>query len=146
MIQPALLQYSFDSPQPQPVLLDIVSLKNNVILLLDTFFHVLIWHGDMISKWVKLGYQDMEEYAHFSTLLQIPRDDAQIILNQRFPVPKLQETEFGKGPERLLKAKVNPSGGGGGEGNAIIESGNYFTEDVSLKVFMDSLIQYAVKS
>lgn len=42
MIQPALLQYSFENPQPQPVLLDIASLKNNVILLLDTFFNVLI--------------------------------------------------------------------------------------------------------
>ena len=144
MIQPALLQYSFESPQPTPVLLDIVSLKNNVILLLDTFFNVLIWHGDMISKWVKLGYQEKEEYEHFRTLLQLPRDDAQIILTQRFPVPKLQETEFGKGPERLLKAKVNPSNVNAG--NSTVESGNYFTEDVSLKVFMDSLIQYAVKS
>ena len=144
MIQPALLQYSFESPQPTPVLLDIVSLKNNVILLLDTFFNVLIWHGDMISKWVKLGYQTQEGYDHFNTLLQLPRDDAQLILNQRFPVPKLQETEFGKGPERLLKAKVNPSNVNAN--NSTVETGNYFTEDVSLKVFMDSLIQYAVKS
>ncbi|OMJ72068.1 hypothetical protein SteCoe_29574 [Stentor coeruleus] len=144
MIQPALLQYSFESSQATPVLLDIVSLKSNVILLLDTFFNVLIWHGDMISKWIKLGYQDKEGYEHFNTLLQMPRDDAQIIINQRFPVPKLQETEFGKGPERLLKAKVNPSNVG--TGNSTVESGNYFTEDVSLKVFMDSLIQYAVKS
>lgn len=144
MIQPALLQYSFDNPQSEPVLLDIVSLKNNVILLLDTFFHVLIWQGDMISKWIKLGYHENEEYDHFRTLLQMPRDDAQSILAQRFPVPKLQETECGKGPERLLKAKVNPSGGGAG--NSTVDSGNYFTEDVSLKVFMDSLIQYVVKS
>ena len=144
MIQPALLQYSFDSPEPTPVLLDIVSLKNNVILLLDTFFNVLIWHGDMISKWVKLGYQDKEDFKHFATLLQLPRDDAQLILNQRFPVPRLQETEFGKGPERLLKAKVNPSNVNAS--NSTVESGNYFTEDVSLKVFMDSLVQYAVKS
>lgn len=144
MIQPALLQYSFDTQQAVPVLLDIVSLKNNVILLLDTFFNVLIWHGDMISKWIKLGYHEKEEYEHFRVLLQMPRDDAQIILSQRFPVPKLQETEFGKGPERLLKAKVNPSNVNAG--NSTVESGNYFTEDVSLKVFMDSLIQYAVKS
>ena len=37
MIQPALLQYNFDDPQPVPVTLDIESLKNNVILLLDTY-------------------------------------------------------------------------------------------------------------
>lgn len=42
MIQPALLKYSFDSPEPQPVLLDIASLKNDVILLLDTFLIVVV--------------------------------------------------------------------------------------------------------
>lgn len=43
MIQPALLMYTFDDPQPQPVMLDIENMKNNVILLQDTFFHVVIW-------------------------------------------------------------------------------------------------------
>merc|ERR1719361_1819604 len=43
MIQPALLQYSFDEGPPQPVLLDSCSLKADVILLLDAFFHVVIW-------------------------------------------------------------------------------------------------------
>lgn len=43
MIQPALLEYNLESPQPSPVLLDIESLKNNVILLLDTYFHVVVW-------------------------------------------------------------------------------------------------------
>jgi protein transport protein SEC23 len=46
MIQPALLAYHIDNEdpaQPQPVLLDISSLKNDVILLLDTYFKVIIW-------------------------------------------------------------------------------------------------------
>lgn len=43
MIQPALLMYTFDDPQPQPVMLDIENMRNNVILLQDTFFHVVIW-------------------------------------------------------------------------------------------------------
>ena len=42
MIQPALLQYNFDTPEPQPVMLDVSSLKQNSILLLDTFFYVLV--------------------------------------------------------------------------------------------------------
>lgn len=144
MIQPALLQYSFDSPHPVPVLLDIASLKNNVILLLDTFFTVLIWHGDLMVKWRKLGYHEKPEYENFKELLKLPAQDAQSILNERFPVPKCIETDCGKGAERLLKAKVNPSGGGAG--NQVVESGNYFTEDVSMKVFMDRLIEYAVKA
>lgn len=144
MIQPALLQYSFDCPQALPVVLDLSSLKKEVILLLDTFFNVLIWHGETITKWKKLGYQDQEGYEHFKTLLEMPREDAQIILNNRFPVPKLQETEVGKGPERFLKAKVNPSNLP--SDNTINERQNYLSEDVSFKAFMDSLIQYTIKN
>lgn len=43
MIQPALLKYTLDNPQPQPVLLDIKSLQDDAVLLLDSFFHVVIW-------------------------------------------------------------------------------------------------------
>ena len=43
MIQPSLLMYSFDNPEPVPVVLDIASMKNNVILLLDTFFDIVVW-------------------------------------------------------------------------------------------------------
>jgi protein transport protein SEC23 len=38
MIQPALLQYNFNNSYPQPVALDIESMKDDVILLLDTYF------------------------------------------------------------------------------------------------------------
>ena len=51
MIQPALMSYDLESDQATPVLLDIDSMKNNVILLLDTFFYVCIWKGDTIDKW-----------------------------------------------------------------------------------------------
>lgn len=51
MIQPALMSYDIDSEQATPVLLDIDSMKNNVILLLDCFFYVCIWKGDTIYKW-----------------------------------------------------------------------------------------------
>jgi protein transport protein SEC23 len=143
MIQPALLEYSFDSPYPKPVLLDISSLKANIILLLDTFFNVLIWHGDTIVEWKKAGYQENPEYEHFKTLLQMPLKDAHSIVEERFPVPRLTVTDSGKGAERLLKAKVNP--GGMSQDNAVVEKGHYITDDVSLKVFMDHLIKLAVQ-
>ena len=44
MIQPALFAYSFNGP-PEPVLLDSTSIQPDRILLLDTFFQVLIYHG-----------------------------------------------------------------------------------------------------
>jgi len=43
MIQHALMEYNFENEESVPVLLDISSLKDNCILLLDTFFIVLIW-------------------------------------------------------------------------------------------------------
>ena len=49
MIQPALLQYTFENPNPDPIHLDIDALKPNVILLLDTYFQVIIWHGSNIK-------------------------------------------------------------------------------------------------
>lgn len=38
MIQPALLSYTFNQTQPKPVLLDLDSMKNDVVPLLDTYF------------------------------------------------------------------------------------------------------------
>merc|ERR1711868_196389 len=86
MIQPALLQYTFDEGPPQPVLLDSASLKPNVILLLDSFFHVVIWRGETIQAWYEAGYQEKEEYANFKALLTAPAEDAKAILGDRFPV------------------------------------------------------------
>jgi len=69
MLQPALMKYSLDSEEPQPCLLDIDSMKNNVILLMDTFFYVVIWHGDTIVKWREANYQDDPNYANFKEML-----------------------------------------------------------------------------
>merc|ERR1719442_62258 len=109
MIQPALLQYSFDEGPPQPVLLDAGSLKPNVILLLDAFFHIVIWRGEMIQAWCDQGYQDKEEYANFKALLQAPAADAKQLLNERFPAPRFIQTNAGGSQARFLTSRVNPS-------------------------------------
>ena len=77
MIQPTLMSYTFDVP-PQPVLLDSISIKPDVILLLDTFFHILIFHGETVAQWRKAGYQDQEGYENFKELLEAPVADAQV--------------------------------------------------------------------
>ena len=79
MIQPTLMSYSMEAPT-QPVLLDSVSIQPNVILLLDTFFHVLIWHDETVAAWRKAKYQDDPTYAGFKNLLEMPRADAQVWL------------------------------------------------------------------
>jgi protein transport protein SEC23 len=77
MIQPTLMSYTFDV-EPQPVLLDSVSIKPDVILLLDTFFHILIFHGETVAQWRKAGYQDQDGYENFKELLENPVTDAQV--------------------------------------------------------------------
>jgi protein transport protein SEC23 len=78
MIQPTLMSYTFDQAAPQPVLLDSVSIKPDVILLLDTFFHILIFHGETIAQWRKAGYHEQEAYENLKELLEKPGEDAQV--------------------------------------------------------------------
>ena len=125
-----------------PVLLDIDSLKDNVILLLDTFFYICIWKGDTIVKWETAGYQDDPNYENFKYLLQAPVEDAKGIMQERFPLPRFFICKPGDSNERKIKVKVNPSSLTAH--NATVENKDYFTEDVSLNLFMQHLIRMAV--
>uniref|UniRef100_A0A7N9AU15 Protein transport protein SEC23 n=1 Tax=Mastacembelus armatus TaxID=205130 RepID=A0A7N9AU15_9TELE len=146
MIQPVLYAYSFNGP-PEPVLLDSSSILPDRILLMDTFFQILIYHGETVAQWRKAGYQDMPEYENFRHLLQAPVDDAQELLHTRFPMPRYIDTEHGGSQARFLLSKVNPSQthnnmyAWGQESGAPI-----LTDDVSLQVFMDHLKKLAVSS
>lgn len=80
MIQPILYSYSFNGP-PEPVLLDTSSIQPDRILLMDTFFQILIFHGETIAQWRALKYQDMPEYANFKQLLQVNNICKQININ-----------------------------------------------------------------
>uniref|UniRef100_A0A671TZ49 Protein transport protein SEC23 n=1 Tax=Sparus aurata TaxID=8175 RepID=A0A671TZ49_SPAAU len=146
MVQPILYSYSFHGP-PEPVLLDSSSILPDRILLMDTFFQLVIFHGETIAQWRKAGYQEMAEYENFKQLLQAPLDDAQEILQTRFPMPRYIDTEHGGSQARFLLSKVNPSQthnnlyAWGQETGAPI-----LTDDVSLQVFMDHLKKLAVSS
>uniref|UniRef100_A0A8C6L1M5 Protein transport protein SEC23 n=1 Tax=Nothobranchius furzeri TaxID=105023 RepID=A0A8C6L1M5_NOTFU len=146
MIQPVLYAYSFNGP-PEPVLLDSSSILPDRILLMDTFFQIVIYHGETVAQWRKAGYQDMPEYENFKHLLQAPVDDAQELLHTRFPMPRYIDTEHGGSQARFLLSKVNPSQthnnmyAWGQESGAPI-----LTDDVSLQVFMDHLKKLAVSS
>jgi protein transport protein SEC23 len=58
--------------------LDSVSIQPNVILLLDTFFQVLVWHGETVAAWRKAKYHENPTYAAFKDLLEAPVADAQV--------------------------------------------------------------------
>lgn len=49
MVQPILYSYSFHGP-PEPVLLDTSSIQTDRILLMDTFFQIVIYHGEVRVK------------------------------------------------------------------------------------------------
>ena len=54
-----------------------------------------------IAQWRKLGYQNDPQYESFSQLLQGPVDDAQEILQSRFPMPRYIDTEAGGSQVRI---------------------------------------------
>jgi len=148
MIQPTLMSYGLDTP-PQPVLLDSVSIKPDVVLLLDTFFHILIFHGETVAQWRKAGYQDQEGYENLKELLEIPTNDAQDLLTDRFPIPRYIVCDQGGSQARFLLSKLNPStthmsAGMYGAGQAGSAGQPIFTDDVSLQVFMEHLKRLAV--
>merc|ERR1712151_723808 len=128
--------------------LDSAALKPNVILLLDAFFHVVIWRGEQIQAWYDAGYQDKEEYANFKALLQAPAEDAKQILGDRFPAPRYIQTNAGGSQARFLTSKVNPSQTYNSQAvyTGASDSSVVITDDVSLKVFMEHLIRLAVQS
>jgi protein transport protein SEC23 len=136
MIQPTLLSYSFNGP-PQAALLDAESVRPDTILLLDTFFHVVVFHGETIAAWREQRYHEQEEHASFRALLEAPQQDAQLIMDARFPVPRYIVCDQHKSEARFLMAKLNPSvthnsNLDGGFGGAQVN-----TDDVSLRVFME---------
>ncbi|KAF8795600.1 Protein transport protein Sec23A like protein [Argiope bruennichi] len=132
----------------RPVLLDTSSIQPDRILLMDTFFHIVIFHGETIAQWRKAGYQKSPEHENFRQLLQAPIDDAQEILQTRFPMPRYIDCDQGGSQARFLLSKVNPSithnnmysWGQEGAGAPVL------TDDVSLQVFMDHLKKLAVSS
>ncbi|KAL5549635.1 hypothetical protein UlMin_004866 [Ulmus minor] len=122
MIQPSLMSYSFHSG-PEPALLDVAAIAADRILLLDSYFTVVIFHGSTIAQWRKAGYHTLPEHQAFAQLLQAPRDDADA---------------------RFLLAKLNPLATYNND--APLPGGDViFTGDVSFEVFLDHLQRLAVQ-
>lgn len=151
MIQPSLLSYDVDTfgsqdengdliDDPEPVLLDSVSLGPNKILLLDTFFHILIYHGETISQWRKANYHNTEGYEHFKEFLEAPKREAMEILMDRFPLPRFIDCDEGGSQARFLMAKLNPSTSySTNPSQSYGMSTEVLTDDTSLQMFMDQI-------
>ncbi|KAH1097491.1 hypothetical protein J1N35_014412 [Gossypium stocksii] len=145
MVQPSLISYSFNSP-PQPALLDVASISADHILLLDSYFSIVVFHGMTIAQWRNMGYQNQPEHQAFALLLEAPQVDAQIIIRDCFPVPRLVVCDQHGSQARFLLAKLNPSATYNNATDIAPGSDIIFTDDVSLQVFCEHLQRLAVQS
>ncbi|XP_010939452.1 protein transport protein SEC23 C [Elaeis guineensis] len=144
MIQPSLISYSFHSV-PEPALLDVTAIAADRILLLDSYFTVVVFHGASIAQWRNAGYQNQAEHQTFAQLLQAPRDDADAIIKERFPVPRLVICDQYGSQARFLLAKLNPSVTYNSDNPPPPGGDVIFTDDVSFQVFLDHLQRLAVQ-
>lgn len=145
-IQPTLYSYRMDGA-PQPVPLDSTTIQPDNILLLDTFFEVLIHYGATIAAWKKAGYAEQEDYAYFKEFLEVPLADAHVLIDSRYPTPRLIDVCQDDPDARILYNRINPS-----RSYASADAGAYgshegelvYTDDASLQVFMQHLKKLAV--
>lgn len=145
MIQPTLQKYTLNGGSAA-VPLDSDAMSSDCILLLDSFFHILIWHGKQIAAWRNAGYQNQPEHAAFRQLLERPVADAKSMLVDRFPVPRYIDTDHEGSQARFLLAKVNPSTNQDSQQQYGDESAMLLTDDVNLQEFLRHLKNLAVSS
>ncbi|XWS39232.1 hypothetical protein CRYUN_Cryun18bG0032800 [Craigia yunnanensis] len=88
MIQPSLLQYSFDG-HPVSFLLDIRSISLYVILLFDFYFYVVIHYGSNIAQWRKVSYHKDPNHENLRKLLEASKLDVGQLVAKRVLPPKL---------------------------------------------------------
>jgi protein transport protein SEC23 len=110
MIEPSLLSYSLETENSEPVAvpLDEEEMKDDVILLLDTYFVVVEWYGATAKDWEEHEYHKQEGYEHIATLFNSPQIDVKDIMKYRFPVPNYYRVFPYHSKERYLKSRVNP--------------------------------------
>jgi protein transport protein SEC23 len=48
-------------------------MKDEVILLLDSYFNLVEWYGPTLYSWYEHRYQEMEDYKHIKDLLDAPK-------------------------------------------------------------------------
>ena len=107
MILPSLIKYNING-EIFSVPLNLNSLSEQSVLLLDSYFRILIWNGSTISIWRDQNYQELEEYSYLKNLLNKPLINAKELIENRFPVPPLINCDQDSSLSRYLLIKCNP--------------------------------------
>ena len=89
--------------------LDSAELLPERVLVLDSFFNVLVWTGQSVAAWRDAEYHLRPEYANIAHLLKAHEGDTSEMLRCRFPAPRYDLADQGSSQARILLAKVNPS-------------------------------------
>ena len=107
------------------------------MLILDTYFHVVVHFGKTISAWRNAGYHEQQDYENLKELLEVPKQDAADLIKGRLALPIYVECDQGTSQARFLYATIDPTTthttGPSADGQTV------FTEDVNLQVFVDFL-------
>jgi protein transport protein SEC23 len=109
MIQPSLMRYSAGRA-PRQVLLDESSLDASCVLLLDSFFGLLVWHGAEVVGWRTSGSHLQPDGKKIRELLKFPLGEAKALLDERFPVPHLFVCDQDSPQAQYLRVRCIPSG------------------------------------
>lgn len=110
LIKPQLFSYSYDG-NISSVELSTEALKDDVILVLDSFHNVVQWQGINIVNWIKEGVQNNPDYIFFKQTLDAVKRDCEFLMENRVPVPQYKETAAGKSQERILMTYLCSAGG-----------------------------------
>ena len=143
MIRPILLQYTIGTINPTSVLPDASYMKDDVILLFDNYFSLIVWYGETIIQWKENGYHKIEEYEWFKEMLKAPEEDAKILSHSRFPHPKCYKKQNTNSYDIKIKWKLNKVT----ELESIVDdnTGSIFEEDTNLEMFISHLIKLVVQ-
>ena len=141
MIQPQIIEYSLQNEDPVPVMPDMDCMKNEVVLLADTYFNIIIWRGNTIKSWIDQEYHLQEGYEYLQNLVNLPEEDCQLIIEDRLIHPFKMYAHPGSPTERYLKSRLNPENKNLNKEHEAVQSGNFVTDDASLSEFMKKLIQ-----
>ncbi|KAL6120768.1 hypothetical protein NUSPORA_02450 [Nucleospora cyclopteri] len=108
IIKPTLISFHYQG-DIQPVELDIESLNDECMLVLDSFHNVLLWNGMNVEVWKKQNLQEQSEYKFFKESIQEAQNYAKSLLEDRMPAPQYKETSAGKSQERILLTHISSS-------------------------------------
>lgn len=108
IIKPSLICYNAYG-QCASVDLDNSNLQKENVLVLDTFYRVLVWYGEAAASWRDNKYHEDEEYSNVKKLLEDPLKYAEDVVNSRFPTPEYTTCDQNSSLSRYLISLLNPS-------------------------------------